>query len=98
MRRLRKILDRQLELRTKESPVPAELASRQDPAARVLLDRVGLELQQPGDVVDRQDVLARDAHLPAARDDDERERRVPDEGDIGFRGGKSGWISRESLP
>src|ERR1700677_1776832 len=89
-RRLRKTLDRLLELRAQETPGPAELAPGEDAAARVLLDRVGLEFQQPGDVVDRKHILARDAHLPAARDDDERERRVPDEGDIGFRGGKSG--------
>ena len=98
MRRLRKTLDRLLELWAQEPPGPAELTPGQDPAARVLLDRVGLELQQPGDVVDREDILARDAHLPAARDDDERERRVPNESGIGFRGGKSGWISRRSLP
>jgi hypothetical protein len=83
MRRLRKTLDRLLELWAQEPPGPAELAPGEDPAARVFLDRVGLEFQQPGDVVDRQHILARDAHVPAACDDAERERRVPDEGDIG---------------
>ena len=54
--------DRLFKLRTEEPPSPSELAAGEDAAAGVLLDRVGLQVEQRGDVGDRQDILARDAH------------------------------------
>ncbi len=56
------VSDRLFKLRTEEPPSPSELTAREDAAAGVLLDRVGLQIEQRGDIGDRQDILASDAH------------------------------------
>jgi hypothetical protein len=52
--------DRLLELRTEEPPGPPELSPGEDAPPRVLLDRVGLQVDQRRYIGDRQDILARD--------------------------------------
>jgi hypothetical protein len=65
---MRKSLDRFLELRSEKAPVATELPPRQDPSAGVFLDRVGLQVQERGNVRDREHVLARDAHVRTGLD------------------------------
>lgn len=63
----RQVPDRLFERGTKEPPGPPELSPREDAPPGVFVDRVGLQVEQRGDIGDRQDILTRDPHVREIR-------------------------------